>query len=65
MGKYLTSKGSSYRLNIWKIIFPAVDVIFFEAGRTCDTLDRKKQVGACFRIDRTDNKNVIFMEVKQ
>lgn len=38
---------------------------FFKLERTCDTMDRKKQVGACVRAERTDNKNVIFVEVKQ
>lgn len=37
---------------------------FFESKRTCNTVDYKNQAGACFRIDRTDNKNVIFVEVK-
>lgn len=38
---------------------------FYESKCTCDTMDRKKQVGVCFRIHRTDDKNVIFVEVKQ
>lgn len=37
---------------------------FYEAERTCNTVDYKNQAGACFRIDRTDNKHVIFVEVR-
>ena len=38
---------------------------FYECQCTCDTMDHTNQVGACFRIHRTDDKNVIFVEVKQ
>lgn len=37
---------------------------FYESECTCDTEDHINQVGACFGIDRTDDKNVIFVEVK-
>ena len=30
----------------------------------CDEMRCPDQAGACFRIDRTDNKNVIFVEVR-
>lgn len=30
----------------------------------CDEMRCLDQAGACFRIDRTDNKNVIFVEVR-
>lgn len=36
---------------------------FFKLERTCNTVDCKNQAGACVRTDRTDNKNVIFVEV--
>ena len=37
---------------------------FFEFERTCNTVNCKNQAGACVRIDRTDNKTVIFVEVE-
>ena len=37
---------------------------FYESGCTCDTTDHTNQVGACFRIHRADDKNVIFVEVE-
>ena len=37
---------------------------FYESKLTCGMADHINQVGVCFWTHRTDNKNVIFVEVK-
>lgn len=37
---------------------------FREPKFTCYEISRTNQTGECFRIRRTDDKNVIFVEVK-
>ena len=60
----MTSKESSYRLNIQEIIFPVVDAIFMKPNAHAIRWIIKTKQEHVFRIDRTDNKNVIFVEVK-
>ena len=38
---------------------------FNEPKRTCEGIIYKNQIGECFRPYRTDDKNVIFVEVKK
>lgn len=65
IGEIFDFKGVKLQVKYMEDNLSCCECYFFEAGRTCDTADRRKQVGACFRIDRMDNKNVIFVEVKQ
>ena len=37
---------------------------FYKHNYPCDETHYTKQTGECFRIRRTDDKNVIFVEVK-